>query len=57
MVCLYFASNLKKIKLMLAIISHQNGFGFLSEADKVVLIDLEACKRKILLEKEHEARM
>ena len=48
--------DLVEIELMLFVFSHQYGFGFLTEEDKVALIDLEARKRKILLEKEHEAR-
>ena len=42
--------DLVEIELMLVVISHQNGFGFLTEEDKVALIELEARKRKILLE-------
>ena len=48
--------DLVEIELMLSIFSHQYGFGFLTEEDKVALIELEARKRKILLEREHEAR-
>ena len=48
---------LVEIELMLVVISHQNGFGFLTEEVKVVMINLEARKRKILSKKEHESRM
>ena len=41
---------------MLTVFSQKNGFGFSSDEDKVGLVDLETRKRKILLDREHEAR-
>ena len=41
---------------MLSGFSHKSGFSFLPVEDKEALIILESHKRKILLEREHEAR-
>ena len=48
--------DLVEIEILLLVFSHKNGFGFLTEEDKVALIKLESRKRKILLDREHEAR-
>ena len=48
--------DLVEIEIMLSVFSHKFGFGFSSVEDKEALIILEARKRKILLEREHEAR-
>ena len=49
--------DLVDIETLLAESFHKMGFGFASEEDKSSLVDLETCKRKILLEREQEARM
>ena len=41
---------LVEIEIMLSVISHKCGFGFSTDEDKAVLIDLESQKRKILLD-------
>ena len=48
--------DLVEIEIMLSIFSHKFGFGFSSDEDKAALIDLESQKRKILLDREHEAK-
>ena len=40
------------IETLMAESLHKMGFGFASEEDKSSLVDLESCKRKILLERE-----
>ena len=45
-----------EIEILISAFSHNIGFGFSSEEDKAGLIDLESRKRKILLDREHEAR-
>ena len=49
--------DLVDIENLLAQSFHKMGFGFASEEDKSSLVDLESRKRKILLEREQEARM
>ena len=46
-----------EIETLLSESFHKTGFGFASEEDKSSLVDLESRKRKILLEREQEARM
>ena len=48
--------DLVEIEILLTVFSHKIGFGFSSEEDKASLIELESRKRKILLDREHEAR-
>ena len=48
--------ELVEIEILISAFSHKIGFGFSSEEDKAGLIDLESRKRKILLDREHEAR-
>ena len=48
--------ELVEIEILISAFSHKIGFGFSSDEDKDGLIDLESRKRKILLDREHEAR-
>ena len=48
--------DLVEIEIMISAFSHRTEFGFYSEEDKVGLIELESRKRKILLDREQEAR-
>ena len=48
--------ELVEIEILISAFANKIGFGFSSEEDKAGLIDLESRKRKILLDREHEAR-